>query len=259
MKKFLFCHVFLLFIVSNIFAESSNIGRNISSNINPNSNREITWKDDALVPFTTSGKYAFYPGLALAGTLKLFFTDSVINEVRDRARAHNSLGVWDERIDLMGQLIPNAIYAGGMGLYGYLGEKNNGYKNSMIMIKSSFYACMMTTILKHTIRERRPSNGARNSFPSGHSTSAFAFASVIGANHEWYYGVPAYALATLIGFQRLNSGVHFLHDVIAGASIGMAYGLGISELYKGKKESAVWFPTLPSDGTGLAINYLTTF
>lgn len=219
----------------------------------------VTWKDEIAAPFTTPGVYAFGTGMATAGILKLFFTESVINEVRDSSRANNSLGEWDHRIDMMGQLVPNAVYALGMGAYGYLGDKNSGKGNAMIMVKSTAYAALLTTVLKNTIRQRRPGNGARNSFPSGHATTAFAFASVVGSLHEWYYGIPAYALAGLVGYQRLNSGVHFLHDVIAGASIGIAYGIGIADLAKGSSSKHVLLPMPTTDGKGLSLNYLTTF
>lgn len=225
----------------------------------PAAKETATWKDEITAPFTTPGAYAFGSGMATAGILKLFFTDSIINEVRDSSRANNSLGEWDHRIDLMGQLVPNAIYALGMGTYGYFGDKNNGKENAMIMVKSTAYAALLTTVLKNTIRQRRPGNGARNSFPSGHATTAFAFASVVGSLHEWYYGVPAYALAGLVGYQRLNSGVHFLHDIIAGASIGIAYGIGIADLAKGSSQKHVILPMPTPDGQGLSFNYLTTF
>ncbi len=250
MRKIIF-FALALFLSSLSFAETAQ---------NVTQTNEVTWKDEIAAPFSTPGIYAFGSGMATAGILKLFFTDSVINEVRDRASANNSLGEWDHRIDMMGQLVPNALYALGMGAYGYIGDGNSGKENAIIMVKSTAYASLLTSVLKYSIRERRPGNGARNSFPSGHSTTAFAFASVVGSLHEWYYGVPAYALATLVAYQRLNSGVHFLQDVIAGASIGIAYGIGIADLAKrSPHDKSVFLPMPTSDGRGLSLNYLTTF
>jgi membrane-associated phospholipid phosphatase len=50
---------------------------------------------------------------------------------------------------------------------------------------------------------------------------------VVGAEHGVAWGVPAYAIATLVGVSRVNDNAHYPHDVIAGATVGIAYGLGL--------------------------------
>ena len=84
-----------------------------------------------------------------------------------------------------------------------------------------------------TVREPRPYDGSvRTSFPSGHSTTAFAFASYVTAEHGILpFGVFATGLATLTAASRMNDNKHYLHDVVAGATIGTAYGLGLHYLY----------------------------
>lgn len=60
-----------------------------------------------------------------------------------------------------------------------------------------------------------------SSFPSGHTASAFAFAT--GASHAIPgLSVPLRALATLIGYSRVHTGVHFPADVLAGAFLGIS-------------------------------------
>jgi membrane-associated phospholipid phosphatase len=59
------------------------------------------------------------------------------------------------------------------------------------------------------------------SFPSGHTASAFAFAT--GAGHELPgAGPPLLALAALVGYSRVHTGVHYPLDVVAGALCGIA-------------------------------------
>ena len=60
------------------------------------------------------------------------------------------------------------------------------------------------------------------SFPSGHTTHSLACAWVIFRRAPRRYGVPALALAALIGLSRLYVGVHYPTDVLAGALIGIA-------------------------------------
>jgi membrane-associated phospholipid phosphatase len=64
----------------------------------------------------------------------------------------------------------------------------------------------------------------RFSFPSGHTSSAFATAAVLERHYGWKVGVPAYAAATYVGGSRLSENKHYLSDVIFGAAIGVVCG-----------------------------------
>lgn len=59
------------------------------------------------------------------------------------------------------------------------------------------------------------------SFPSGHTASAFAFATG-AADAQPMLSAPLRALATLVGYSRVHTGVHYPADVVAGAFIGVS-------------------------------------
>jgi membrane-associated phospholipid phosphatase len=61
------------------------------------------------------------------------------------------------------------------------------------------------------------------SFPSGHTAAAFAFAMGAGRGLAWTRP-PLYALAGLVGYSRVHTGVHYPLDVVAGALAGVALG-----------------------------------
>jgi membrane-associated phospholipid phosphatase len=61
------------------------------------------------------------------------------------------------------------------------------------------------------------------SFPSGHTASAFAFAAGVSRVLP-REALPLYALATLVAYSRVHTGVHFPADVVAGSVIGSALG-----------------------------------
>lgn len=65
------------------------------------------------------------------------------------------------------------------------------------------------------------------SFPSGHTSSSFAFAFAFYLLMTKKYGVPALVLAALIGISRLYVGVHYPTDVLGGLVIGVLCGLAV--------------------------------
>jgi hypothetical protein len=70
--------------------------------------------------------------------------------------------------------------------------------------------------------------GGGASFPSGHSTEAFAVASVIATHYDAsWVKVVSYGSAALVGFARIHHQAHFLSDVTAGAIIGTATGRAV--------------------------------
>ena len=64
------------------------------------------------------------------------------------------------------------------------------------------------------------------SFPSGHSATAFACATVI-AWASPRLAVPAFVLAALVAWSRVYVGVHWPLDVLGGAILGTAVGAGL--------------------------------
>ncbi|KAA6350853.1 hypothetical protein EZS27_001700 [termite gut metagenome] len=60
-----------------------------------------------------------------------------------------------------------------------------------------------------------------SSFPSTHTAAAFSLATSLSIRYpEWYVIAPSAIWACSIGFSRMNKGVHYPSDVIAGALIG---------------------------------------
>ncbi len=78
---------------------------------------------------------------------------------------------------------------------------------------------LATEILKHVVGERRPNSDSDTSFPSGHTSAAFAMATVISDYHP-KYAIPAFAMASTIGWSRVEVGAHYWRDVVAGAALG---------------------------------------
>ena len=77
------------------------------------------------------------------------------------------------------------------------------------------------------------------SFPSGHSCSSFAAATVLVGCFK-KRAIPAVLLATLIAFSRIYLFVHWPTDVLAGIALGIIFGLltlFLAKRYQGRRES----------------------
>lgn len=213
------------------------------------------FKEEVSVPVTTDAKYALIGGAAVTLTL-VMFEDEIIDPFQQKQVRNKTLGQSSRWGDWMGQLVPNAIYIGAMSVSGYNGDPE-GYRRAIGMFKATSYAVSVSTILKYTVREPRPIDSSwKNSFPSGHTTSAFAFSGYVMAEHEYWIGIPAFILSTFIGYSRINDNMHWLHDVTAGATIGWVYGWGISKLQQKQKkdaESAFIVPIIDSRTAGLSL------
>ncbi|MCI8670189.1 MAG: phosphatase PAP2 family protein [Lachnospiraceae bacterium] len=70
-----------------------------------------------------------------------------------------------------------------------------------------------------------------SSFPSGHTSSSFAAATVLFHGLPRRYGILFMVLAALIAFSRMYLGVHYPSDVAVGALTGIASGLAVIFLY----------------------------
>jgi membrane-associated phospholipid phosphatase len=85
----------------------------------------------------------------------------------------------------------------------------------------------VTQAVKFATQRTRP-DGTSLSFPSGHTSSACARASVIRAHFGLKAGIPAYAMAVWVAASRVQMKRHHVSDVLVGASVGMLAGRSVT-------------------------------
>lgn len=74
--------------------------------------------------------------------------------------------------------------------------------------------------LKYLVKKKRPDRSDNRSFPSGHTSLAFADASFVMRRYGWQFGVPMYAVAGYVAWGRVFARKHHWWDAAAGALIG---------------------------------------
>jgi membrane-associated phospholipid phosphatase len=111
-------------------------------------------------------------------------------------------------------------------------------KHDSLTVRKSLYigsamavTVIITTITKYAVNRTRPfvkypfiekeTGGGSPSFPSGHTSEAFALATSASLTYpKWYIIAPSFAWAGAIGYSRMDLGAHYPSDVLAGAILG---------------------------------------
>ena len=111
--------------------------------------------------------------------------------------------------------------------------KREGYRAGAAFLLNG----ALTVGMKYSINRTRPfkqypdffhkkSAAGSYSFPSGHTSTAFATAtSLTLATRKWYVAVPAYAWASGVAYSRMYLGVHYPSDILGGIVVGIGSSL----------------------------------
>ncbi|WP_421753700.1 phosphatase PAP2 family protein [Croceimicrobium sp.] len=169
------------------------------------------------------------------------------------------------------------LIMGSVSALGYLGGwafKNREIQDlSSAALQSMLSAGIVVMALKLSFHRERPEeqwltdpyvfrgpsfNSNFLSFPSGHSATAFAFASSISAFYDdpLYLAIPLYSLAGLTAWQRVFTQKHWPSDVVAGALIGTFIGRKIGEWQRERSSKLSLEPSILFGGySGLSLKW----
>ncbi len=196
-----------------IFLQVSQIFAQDSTNVMvPLLKKDLKFKYEALIIPAT------LVGFGVIG-LESESIKNINNNTRDEIKEHI-----DEKlsIDDFSQYAPFAsVYA--LNAFGVKGKNN--FKDRTIILTTAYLIMGGTVgILKSTATVDRPDGSSSNSFPSGHTATAFMGAEFLYQEYKdvsIWYGISGYAVATGTGFFRMYNNRHWLTDVAAGAGIGI--------------------------------------
>lgn len=128
-----------------------------------------------------------------------------------------------------------------MAIAAWIKHDTNLLKDAVYVGTSVAGTFAVTYGLKYVVDRQRPyerypdcihpySYESSPSFPSGHTATAFALATSLSIKcPKWYVIAPSALWACSVGMSRMNEGVHYPSDVLAGAAIGA--GFAVANVY----------------------------
>lgn len=160
-------------------------------------------------------------------------------------------------IGSVGNVIGNSLTlgsaAGIMFWTSYRGSNERFKTLSFDLTQAVLLDAAITVGVKSATRRERPDGSNDLSFHSGHASSTTAFATVL-AHHYPKAAIPAYLVAALTGFSRLEKNKHWLSDVVAGHAIGYLIGSTVVRGHNPMQIGRVsWAPAI-APGGGLMVN-----
>jgi membrane-associated phospholipid phosphatase len=204
----------------------------------------------------------------VAGVTGIFFAldDEIQEEFQDRrSSTTDDLSKIFEPFGNGAITLPTLI---GFYIYGNLGENEKVERTALLAVESFLVTGFFSNALKLVTGRPRPSKGepsdtfgdyssGSKSFPSGHTITAFAIATVVANEYE---DVPfvapiSYGLATLTGLSRINDNKHWASDVFFSAALGYFTSKTILKLHSNKKgRHFTIYPRFDYRGGGLVLS-----
>ena len=208
----------------------------------------LAWEDGigvASAPWRASSEDWEHVALGAAAVLgTALLLDRPIQKALQRHDSP-SLHRWADHLAPIGNTY-SFLFAGGLYAAGYLGKDGDLQAAGADTLSSLLVATAVLVPLKYGFGRATPADNlgdssfkpfsSRDSFPSGHTTWAFAAASAFTEHYsEPWIQVTAYGLATVVGLARLEQNQHWASDVLAGALVGTTVGKLVPHLNQRKR------------------------
>lgn len=165
------------------------------------------------------------------GLMGLFTTDRITGDEIGEADGQVTVS---RRISNVGSIYSLSAVAGAFYFVGRAKKDTRARETGLLSAEAMINSIIVEGALKEITQRARPLDGIErseffdggSSFPSGHSTQAWAVATVIANEykHRPAVQIAAYGIASAISVARFTGHKHYISDVVAGSALG--YGIG---------------------------------
>ncbi|MEO5909058.1 MAG: phosphatase PAP2 family protein [Ginsengibacter sp.] len=237
-------------------------------------------KQEFTKPFRMTGKDLKNFGLFTGGVAAVFFVNKPIQKAALKLRNRNT------GVNNISKFVTHfgGIYEGytlaGLATYGLVFKDKKLVTTTLLATQSYITAGALQVVIKFLSGETRPSyygpdqvasprflgpfskvqrdaNGKKtySAFPSGHTTVAFAAATVYASEYKDQPLIPiiAYSAASLIGISRITENMHWTTDVLVGAALGFLSGKQVVNNYH--RFAKLKAPNQPKNSVSFTLNY----
>ncbi len=181
----------------------------------------------------------------------------VDDTIRNRTHGQHELGDMSETIQIIGHPGTHFAAAGLLWLVSDLTKDVKEHEVAKALTQALAVNGVSTLLLKASTNTRGPDN-EHFAWPSGHTSSAFATAAVLNEYYGPWVGLPSFAMAGLVGYQRIDAREHDFSDVVFGAMLGYVIGTSVARDGKAQFPELFGMKVIPyvepeSGSTGLAL------
>lgn len=168
--------------------------------------------------------------------------------------------------DSLQQALPAAALVAGTFVASMFTNSHAGYQETWSMLEAGALSSVTSLALKYAAGRTRPNDTADpndwfnggSSFPSLHTTAAFAIGTVLAESgnerYRWIRRLLGYGIAGGTAYLRMRDNVHWLSDTVAGAAIGMATAHFVMNR-RTQSDSRVAMTVLPTEGGGMMLSW----
>ena len=246
LNKKLFSAVFFFFgFTSILFSQSDSL--NLTKNYCKLNGRYFLsyicdTKNVLISPIKWNAKEWLSAGSVIGASTLLYTQDRSIKDFFQNNRNSFTNNISTQVFERFGSGVYSIPLLGVAFLYGTLAKKEKPTKVALDGVKAFVVSGIVVQGIKIVTQRQRPyqdpqpsfpdnfdgpqGNFGYNSFPSGHTTSAFSVATVIATEYKDVKWIPyaCYSIAGLTGLSRINDNKHWASDVLMGAAIGFGVG-----------------------------------
>lgn len=197
-----------------------------------------------------TGEWIAFSGVVVGGVILYAFDDEIRQWVqRYPSVAKDNLSKYG--FEPWGRGIYPAILLGGFYIYGLAADSHKARQIAIGGVQAFIMTGITTQVIKHLTHRHRPyqddppnprlwegpfTGWDYTAFPSGHTSTAFALASLISSVYKdkIWVGILSYTIATGVAWSRVYDNKHWPSDVFIGAALGFAIGKAVYHVMQGK-------------------------